>query len=779
MKPEETTTTNPEYRRARSRPLLLAVLVLAWACLPAGVSAATITVDSLFDSNPIAVDNNCTLREAIVSANTNASDDCTVGDAAPTVDTIEFSVEGTITLALELPPTSEPVTIDGYTAPTAAANTDAAATNANLTVVIDAGGAANGLPVDSAATIRGLVIQNYSQNGIELRSGGGSSVIAGSFVGTSADGLSGSGATASEDFGIRVRAGADNVTIGGTAPADRNLVSDNGVTGIGLFSDGNTVQGNLIGTDATGLAALPNSVDTANNRPAIRIQGSSNNTIGGSTAAERNVISGNNGDAMQVLAGSSNNVVEGNYVGVDITGNGALPQVRSGILLFTGPTASAPSDNNQIIGNVVAAMPEKGIVADGPVFTNTLIDGNFVGVGADGATALGIGLGEPTDPEPGIAVAGDADATVSNNLILNNAIGLQIEDPTSSLLANSTGNCIVFNNVGVENTTDDSTVDVFENNWWGQPDGPSGNAPGSGDSLTGSGTTDVDPFLTSAPAGCPSYEADLQISKSDSVDPVVAGSQMTYTITVDNAGPQGAINVQVNDTLPAEMTFVSSNGCSGDPNGFPACALGDIPAGGNASYTLTVDVDPTASGTVNNSATVSTDTVDPNGANDSVDETTDIVPPSSDLVLTITNDAMPPADPGEQFNVTLTLTNNGPQDNTNVLVSGTLTGLLFVSSTCATSSGGDFTWNIGAISASQTLNCTMVVEVGPTSGGTASITASASGDVNDPSPANNTDITSVVGTAALVIPTLSGWSLIFLSLLMLLMVLHQRGLWHN
>lgn len=77
-------------------------------------------------------------------------------------------------------------------------------------------------------------------------------------------------------------------------------------------------------------------------------------------------------------------------------------------------------------------------------------------------------------------------------------------------------------------------------------------------------------------------EADLSISKSDDVDPVNAGSPLTYTIDVANAGPSDAANVVVTDTLPAGVTFVSSSGCSEDPNGVPTCSLGAIAAGGSA-----------------------------------------------------------------------------------------------------------------------------------------------------------------------------------------------------
>ncbi|MFB3044425.1 MAG: DUF11 domain-containing protein, partial [Acidimicrobiia bacterium] len=83
-----------------------------------------------------------------------------------------------------------------------------------------------------------------------------------------------------------------------------------------------------------------------------------------------------------------------------------------------------------------------------------------------------------------------------------------------------------------------------------------------------------------------------------------AGNNLTYTVTVSNAGPSDAVNVVVTDTLPAGVTFVSTTGCAEDPNGVPTCILGTIAAGASAMYTITVTVDSSTTGTLTNSATV-------------------------------------------------------------------------------------------------------------------------------------------------------------------------------
>ncbi|NND74958.1 MAG: DUF11 domain-containing protein [Ilumatobacter sp.] len=98
--------------------------------------------------------------------------------------------------------------------------------------------------------------------------------------------------------------------------------------------------------------------------------------------------------------------------------------------------------------------------------------------------------------------------------------------------------------------------------------------------------------------------ADLSIAKIDDPDPVIAGEDLTYTLTVDNAGPSDAADVVVTDLVPAGTTFVSTSGCAEDPAGVPTCSLGVIPAGGSASYDITVTVDPSTTGTVVNEALV-------------------------------------------------------------------------------------------------------------------------------------------------------------------------------
>jgi titin len=159
--------------------------------------------------------------------------------------------------------------------------------------------------------------------------------------------------------------GASGNTVGGTAAA-RNVLGGVFIRGSG--TSGNVVEGNYIGTDATGTVALGNSYGVAIS------SGATNNTIGGTTAAARNIISGN--VIAQILIGgfhdegTSGNVVEGNYIGTDVSGSNVLGG-GMGVLIFD-------SSNNSIggigagAGNLIAGNSSGGVI-----FFQTLPNATF------------------------------------------------------------------------------------------------------------------------------------------------------------------------------------------------------------------------------------------------------------------------------------------------------------------------------------------------------------------------------------------------------------------
>ena len=134
--------------------------------------------------------------------------------------------------------------------------------------------------------------------------------------------------------------------------------------------------------------------------------------------------------------------------------------------------------------------------------------------------------------------------------------------------------------------------------------------------------------------GQASQGADLQVTKTDSPDPVTAGARLTYTIAVRNNGPDRATGVRVTDTLPARTTFVSATASQGNCTGREpvTCNLGALASGETA--TITVVVEPRRAGTITNTARVEGNQADAVAANNVATERTTVNPRPTACTIT-------------------------------------------------------------------------------------------------------------------------------------------------
>jgi uncharacterized repeat protein (TIGR01451 family) len=257
--------------------------------------------------------------------------------------------------------------------------------------------------------------------------------------------------------------------------------------------------------------------------------------------------------------------------------------------------------------------------------------------------------------------------------------------------------------------------------------------------------------------------ADLTLGTTDVPDPAVAGGTVTYTHTVGNAGPDAATNVSFTQAVPTGTTFQSLSAPAGWSCTTPAvgatgtinCTIASFPSGGSGVFTIVVNT-PSA-GPVSSTATVTSATPDPNPGNGTTNNTTTVnAVTTSDLTVTKTT-AATSAPIGSTFSYTITVTNNGPDAATNVVMTDTLpASLLFRSITEPTG----FDCTTPAVGTTGTITCTaltlangvsrqftLVVEVAPGATGSISNTASVDGDQNDGNSGNSTATNGVVVAA--------------------------------
>ncbi|HZM89033.1 MAG TPA: right-handed parallel beta-helix repeat-containing protein, partial [Blastocatellia bacterium] len=366
------------------------------------------------------------LRQAITSAN-----------ADPVQNAITFNIPGagvkTISPLSALPPITQPVIIDGLSQPGATCGSPLIELNGT-----NAGAGTDGLNISGGnSTVKGLVINRFGGDGIEFITKGTNKVNC-SRIGTDQAGLA---ALPNTGNGIFLNNVSDN-QIGGTAN-DGNLVSGNLANGI--LIDGatgalnNVIQGNLIGVNATGIAFAG-----GNAQDGVHIQGANalNTQIGGAISGARNVISNNADDGIETTADASNTAIKGNFIGVSASGNGDAGNADRGITA-TGTTTPGGTSGTTIIGGTTAA--ERNVISANTIgiqtiFTSatTTIQGNYIGLGADGTTPLGNTLGVFLNNTKNSLIGGTV-AGAGNVISANDESGIFLDGTNNSVQGNLIG----------------------------------------------------------------------------------------------------------------------------------------------------------------------------------------------------------------------------------------------------------------------------------------------------------------------------------------------------
>lgn len=440
--------------------------------------------------------------------------------------------------------------------------TDGSSALANLVGISINSSTAQSNQIGGAAAGSGNVVSGNTQNGIQIFNFANNNIVEGNIVGLNAAGT----ASIPNANGISLFDRANSNRIGGTAAGAGNVSSGNSGSGVILIdgAQNNTVEGNKLGTDPTGMIDRGNS-----NYGVLLMQGSNissvttNNLIGGLTAGARNLISGNNSGGVRLLgATTTSNVIAGNYIGSDVTGSGYMPNNSFGIQVeapsntIGGATAA---HRNVISGHI--PLSDAGIRVQN-TGTSTKIQGNYIGVNAAGDDYLFNGTN--------IVISGSG-FEIDSNVISGAASGINIGNVSSGTITNNLmgtkadGTGSLGNGVSIS-LTNSSGVRIGEDAAANPAPNVIANGTQDGIRILGGGTGNIirqNSIFNNAGLGI-----DLGgdgVTQNDPGDPDLANNYQNFPVINDvTTSITGSLNSQPFRSYRLE--FFSSN--TADPSGY-------------------------------------------------------------------------------------------------------------------------------------------------------------------------------------------------------------------
>jgi uncharacterized repeat protein (TIGR01451 family) len=445
--------------------------------------------------------------------------------------------------------------------------------------------------------------------------------------------------------------------------------------------------------------------------------GSSSNDI------QANAISSNGGAGVAVTSGSSSNDIQANA----ISSNGG-----AGVAVTSG------SSSNDIHANAMSSNGALGI-----------------DLGADGVTPNDPGDADtgpntlqnfPTDLDftyclPGEACASSISGTVSSAPITEYRVDLYDNAACDASGFGEGGTFLgsattTTNAAGVGTFTFPSPTALASTSVITATASVVVSVVEKADGAVLAAAADIPATDTSEFSECRSKSANLVATKTVSRSQATIGDSLTYTVTVENLGPDAARGVAVSDLLPAGAQATSASSAPGTCTvaATVSCAVGTLPAGATAGITITASV--SAAGTLTNTATASSGTPDPDLGNNRASATTEAT--SADLSVTKTA-APDPVNVGDTLTYTLTVRNAGPSAAADVRLTDALdatTTFVSATPTQGTCAGAPtLVCLLGPLAAGA--QATVEVRVVPRTAGTLTNVAAASSATGDPNPANN------------------------------------------
>ena len=330
----------------------------------------------------------------------------------PGLDTIEFDIGSglqTIAPMIDLPAITDPVIIDATTQP-GYQGTPLIVLTGTLTLPsnqVDPGTAFYGLRLLAGGSTIRGLVFNDFYTAIQIAASSDGNTIEGCFIGTDATG------TRPTLSGEGIEVDSSDNQIGGTAAGARNVISSNRFGGIRISNGSNNViQGNLIGTDVTGSRGFGNSTPLGGGND-ITLESGSATLIGGPMPGAGNVIAASDGAGIGIVF-ATDTTVQGNLIGTDITGTKPLGDRGFGIEVGDGGVLIGGTQKGD--GNLISSNQDTGVFVDGG--GNVTIQGNRIGTDITGTKPLGNGMGVWARSSSGLTIGGTGAG--AGNLISGN-----------------------------------------------------------------------------------------------------------------------------------------------------------------------------------------------------------------------------------------------------------------------------------------------------------------------------------------------------------------------
>ena len=503
----------------------------------------------------------------------------------------------------------------------------------------------------------------------------------------------------------------------------RGLIINRFANGNGIFvqasatNTNNRIEGNWIGLDSTGNGAAANNFG-------IRVE-SPGNTVGGATAAARNVVSGNTGSGITVQrTTASGNTVQGNYVGTNVTGNAAVPNqgIQSGIFILDAPNTTI-GGTSAGSGNVISGNAQHALTLVNT--SGNVILGNLIGTEPNGVTPLGnggIGLDIVTSSSNTVGGAGNARNTVSNN-----GTGMQIRTGANDNVVTNT--TFAANGLAIR-------IDDASRNRIGSINAADGNVIQNNQTgiIVLTATALSNSILSNSITGNTFLGIDID---SDGITPNDAGDadsgpngrQNFPVLAAASGGVQGTLNSTPNRNYLIQ--FFGNAACDSSGNGEGATLLGSSSVATDANGNATIPLFAVAGGQF-----VTATATDPLENTSEFSSCVQVL--AAEVALT-SNDSPDPVLVGDQLSYSVTVTNNGPSTATNVRISALWNAPFTVNATGQSQgtceAGVVLLCSLGSLASGGTATVTIVGT--PTSVGVLTKTVTVQADESDPVPGNN------------------------------------------